>query len=141
MALGKYKLALRDYERVCKVRPNDKDAKLKFTECRKIVQQIAFNKAISVEDQKAASVAEALDIESMTVEDKYDGPKLNLDQPSGKDTNTYYVWVFWGLPTPLRKDISLHLNPRENTILKLYNCFSCDFHSESLLLEVPKRLM
>jgi hypothetical protein len=88
MALGKYKLALRDYERVCKVRPNDKDAKLKFTECRKIVQQIAFNKAISVEDQKAASVAEALDIESMTVEDKYDGPKLNLDQPSGKDTNT-----------------------------------------------------
>ena len=85
MALGKYKLALRDYERVCKVRPNDKDAKLKFTECRKIVQQIAFNKAISVEDQKAASVAEALDIESMTVEDKYDGPKLNLDQTSGKD--------------------------------------------------------
>jgi len=82
MALGKYKLALRDYERVCKVRPNDKDAKLKFTECRKIVQQIAFNKAISVEDQKAASVAEALDIESMTVEDKYDGPKLNLEQPS-----------------------------------------------------------
>jgi hypothetical protein len=99
MALGKYKLALRDYERVCKVRPNDKDAKLKFTECRKIVQQIAFNKAISVEDQKAASVAEALDIESMTVEDKYDGPKLNIDQPSGKDTNTYYVWVFWALPT------------------------------------------
>lgn len=86
MALGKYKLALRDYERVCKVRPNDKDAKLKFTECRKIVQQIAFNKAISVEDQKAASVAEALDIESMTVEDKYDGPKLNLELPSGKDT-------------------------------------------------------
>merc|ERR1719273_2146562 len=55
MALGKYKLALRDYERVCKVRPNDKDAKLKFTECRKIVQQIAFNKAISVEEKAGAS--------------------------------------------------------------------------------------
>ena len=52
MALGKYKLALRDYERVSKVRPNDKDAKAKFTECRKIVQQIAFNKAIAV-DEKA----------------------------------------------------------------------------------------
>ena len=96
MALGKYKLALRDYERVCKVRPNDKDAKLKFTECRKIVQQIAFNKAISVEDQKAASVAEALDIESMTVEDKYDGPKLNLEQSSGKNNQmSIYVRVFW----------------------------------------------
>ena len=77
MALGKYKLALRDYERVSKVRPNDKDAKAKFTECRKIVQQIAFNKAIAV-DEKATSVAENLDMESMVVEDKYDGPRLSL---------------------------------------------------------------
>ena len=75
MALGKFKLALRDYERVCKVRPNDKDAKNKFTECRKIVQQIAFNKAIAVEE-KSNSVAENLDVESMIVEDKYDGPRL-----------------------------------------------------------------
>ena len=51
MALGKYKLALRDYERVAKVRPNDKDAKAKFVECRKIVQQIAFNKAIAIEEK------------------------------------------------------------------------------------------
>ena len=77
MALGKYKLALRDYERVSKVRPNDKDAKAKFTECRKIVQQIAFNKAIAV-DEKTTSVAENLDMESMVVEDKYDGPRLSL---------------------------------------------------------------
>ena len=84
MALGKYKLALRDYERVCKVRPNDKDAKLKFVECRKIVQQIAFNKAIAVEEKAGASVAENIDIESMTVEAKYDGPRLNLENPSVK---------------------------------------------------------
>ena len=38
MSLGKYKLALRDYERVYKARPNDKDSKAKFTECKKIVQ-------------------------------------------------------------------------------------------------------
>ena len=38
MSLGKYKLALRDYERVYKARPNDKDSKTKFTECKKIVQ-------------------------------------------------------------------------------------------------------
>ena len=75
MALGKYKLALRDYERVAKVRPNDKDAKAKFTECRKIVQQIAFNKAIAVEE-KSGSVAESIDLESMPVEDSYEGPKL-----------------------------------------------------------------
>ena len=75
MALGKYKLALRDYERVSKVRPNDKDAKAKFTECRKIVQQIAFNKAIAVEE-KSNSIADNLEVESMIVEDKYDGPRL-----------------------------------------------------------------
>ena len=44
MALGKYKIALKDYERVYKVRPNDADAKKKFTECKKIVQQQAFEK-------------------------------------------------------------------------------------------------
>ena len=75
MSLGKYKLALKDYEGVFKARPNDKDAKLKYTECKKIVQQIAFQKAISVEETKK-SMAETIDIESMAVDDKYDGPRL-----------------------------------------------------------------
>jgi hypothetical protein len=44
LTAGKYKLALKDYEGVFRARPNDKDAKLKFTECKKIVQQIAFQK-------------------------------------------------------------------------------------------------
>ena len=44
MSSGKYKLALKDYEGVFRARPNDKDAKLKFTECKKIVQQMAFQK-------------------------------------------------------------------------------------------------
>ena len=44
MALGKYKIALKDYERVYKVKPSDADAKKKFTECKKIVQQQAFEK-------------------------------------------------------------------------------------------------
>ena len=47
MALGKYKIALKDYERVYKVKPNDADAKKKFTECKKIVQQQAFEKGRS----------------------------------------------------------------------------------------------
>lgn len=75
MSLGKYKLALKDYEGVYKARPNDKDAKLKYTECKKIVQQIAFQKAISVEEVKK-SAAETIDTESMGVEDGYSGPRL-----------------------------------------------------------------
>jgi len=79
MSLGKYKLALKDYESVQKARPNDKDAKLKFTECKKIVQQIAFQKAISVEETKK-SVADSIDVEAMTVDDKYDGPRLEGEE-------------------------------------------------------------
>ncbi len=57
------------------VRPNDKDAKIKFTECRKIVQQIAFHKAIAVEE-KVVSVVDNLNLATVTVEDSYDGPRL-----------------------------------------------------------------
>jgi len=83
MALGKYKLALKDYEGIHKRRPNDKDAKLKYSECKKIVQQIAFQKAIAVEENRK-SVADSIDLESMPVEDKYTGPRIS---ESGIDLN------------------------------------------------------
>ena len=79
MALGKYKLALKDYERVYKVRPNDADAKKKYTECKKIHQQMAFARAIAVEENKV-SIVDSINLDSMTVEDKYDGPKLGQDK-------------------------------------------------------------
>ncbi|PWA22362.1 hypothetical protein CCH79_00018234 [Gambusia affinis] len=75
MALGKFKAALKDYETVVKVRPNDKDAKMKYQECNKIVKQKAFERAIA-SDEKKKSVVDSLDIESMTIEDDYVGPKL-----------------------------------------------------------------
>ncbi|XP_065715566.2 serine/threonine-protein phosphatase 5 isoform X1 [Patagioenas fasciata] len=84
MALGKFKAALRDYETVVKVRPNDKDAKLKYQECHKIVKQKAFERAIA-SDPHRRSVVDTLDIESMTIEDEYSGPKLE----DGKVTLTF----------------------------------------------------
>lgn len=78
MALGKYKVALKDYEVVYKLRPSDADAKKKYTECKKIVQQIAFQKAIAVEDSRR-SVADTLNLEAMTIDDKYEGPRLEDD--------------------------------------------------------------
>lgn len=47
MSLGKFKKALADFEFVAKLRPNDKNAQLKFTECNKLVKKQAFEKAIS----------------------------------------------------------------------------------------------
>ncbi|KAF9806880.1 hypothetical protein SFRURICE_005837 [Spodoptera frugiperda] len=75
MSLGKYKLALKDFEYVTKVRPNDQDAKMKYTECNKIVKKIAFEKAISV-DKKEVNIADSINLDAMTIEDEYIGPAL-----------------------------------------------------------------
>ncbi|KAL3288567.1 hypothetical protein HHI36_003006 [Cryptolaemus montrouzieri] len=76
MSLGKFKEALRDFELVTKIRPNDKDAKLKFVECNKIVRKLAFEKAIAVED-KRKNIAETINLEAMTIENDYKGPKID----------------------------------------------------------------
>uniref|UniRef100_A0A8W8IG77 protein-serine/threonine phosphatase n=1 Tax=Magallana gigas TaxID=29159 RepID=A0A8W8IG77_MAGGI len=65
MALGKFKVALKDFDSVVKVRPNDKDARAKFNECKKIVQMQAFQKAIAVEENHK-SVADSIDLASMS---------------------------------------------------------------------------
>ncbi|CAB3375203.1 Hypothetical predicted protein [Cloeon dipterum] len=77
MSLGKFKLALRDFETVTKARPNDSDAKKKFLECTKIVRKLAFEKAIAV-DKK--NVADTIDLAGMAIEDDYFGPKLVDDK-------------------------------------------------------------
>ncbi|XP_071962945.1 serine/threonine-protein phosphatase 5-like [Antedon mediterranea] len=79
MALGKFKVALKDYETVMKVRANDKDAKAKYQECKKIVQMKAFEKAISVDSNKC-SVVDTLDLVNMIIEDEYEGPTIKDDK-------------------------------------------------------------
>uniref|UniRef100_A0A673NEL1 Serine/threonine-protein phosphatase n=1 Tax=Sinocyclocheilus rhinocerous TaxID=307959 RepID=A0A673NEL1_9TELE len=63
------------FSSVVRVRPNDKDAKMKYQECNKIVKQKAFERAIASDELKR-SVVDSLDIENMTIEDDYAGPKL-----------------------------------------------------------------
>nr|XP_014343894.1 PREDICTED: protein PPP5D1 [Latimeria chalumnae] len=60
---------------VVKVKPNDKDAKMKYQECNKVVKQKAFERAIASDELKR-SVVDSLDIESMMIEDEYTGPKM-----------------------------------------------------------------
>ncbi len=48
-----------------KVCPNDKDASLKYEECKKIVTRIRFEKAIAV-DESAKSVANQIEIHTMS---------------------------------------------------------------------------
>ena len=48
-----------------KARPNDKDARNKYTECNKIVKRLAFEKAIAVEETEKKSIADSINLESM----------------------------------------------------------------------------
>ena len=56
---------LSPWSQVVRVRPNDKDAKLKYQECNKIVKQKAFERAIA-SDEIRKSVVDSLDIENMS---------------------------------------------------------------------------
>ncbi|XP_071507898.1 serine/threonine-protein phosphatase 5-like [Diadema antillarum] len=78
MALGKLKIALKDYETVVKYRPNDKDARTKYTECNKLVKQMAFERAIRVDEKK--SILDAINLDNMIIEDEYTGPALENDK-------------------------------------------------------------
>lgn len=73
----KYEAALPDFEIVIRKEPNNKDAKVKHAECKKIIRRIAFYKAIEVGD--APSAAEGLDLDSMVVDTDYDGAKLGKE--------------------------------------------------------------
>ena len=73
-AILKSKDALRDFKTVVKKEPNNKDAKLKLSECEKIVRRIEFLHAIEVVD--APSAFEGLDIDSIAIDKGYDGAEL-----------------------------------------------------------------
>ncbi|KKY15797.1 putative serine threonine protein phosphatase ppt1 [Phaeomoniella chlamydospora] len=69
--------ALKDFKTVVKKEPNNKDAKLKLSECERLVKRINFYKAIEIGDEPSAF--EGLDIDSIAVEPSYDGVKLGKE--------------------------------------------------------------
>ncbi|XP_058281729.1 uncharacterized protein LOC116478311, partial [Hylobates moloch] len=64
---------------VVKVKPHNKDTRMKYHECNKIVKQKAFERAIAGDEHKR-SVVDSLDIQSMTIKVEYRGPKLEDDK-------------------------------------------------------------
>lgn len=73
-AILRPKEAIDDFKECVKLDPNNKDARLKLEECKKIVRQLAFFSAIEVGDEPSA--AEGLDLDSMAVDQSYDGARL-----------------------------------------------------------------
>jgi len=113
MALGKYQIALGDYEYVKKACPNDKDASMKYEECKKIVTRIRFEKAIAV-DESATSVTNQIDINSMSIEADYDGPHLDSD---GRVTKQFMN----ALLPHLEKEKKLHKKYAYQIVLQIYS--------------------
>ena len=74
-AILKHSDALRDWKFVMKKSPNDKNARLQFELCQKVVKRDAFLKAIEVGDQPSA--AEGLDVDAIGIDDSYDGVRLD----------------------------------------------------------------
>lgn len=116
MAMNRFKEAVKDLETVVKVRPNDRDAKTKLIECKKIVNRIAFEKAIAVDEVKK-SIADTIDIENMSIDDDYDGPKL-ID---GKVSQQFMEELL----DAFKNGKKLHRKYAYKMILDIRDLFSC----------------
>ncbi|KAI9017530.1 protein phosphatase 5 [Gaertneriomyces semiglobifer] len=80
MALGHLAAALKDFKTVVKLAPNDRGAREKLAECDKEYKRSVFEKAIAFEDKSSKPIEELVgDVDSMVVEDNYNGPKLEGD--------------------------------------------------------------
>ncbi|XP_011303529.1 serine/threonine-protein phosphatase 5 [Fopius arisanus] len=91
MSLSKFTRALKDFETVVKASPYDKDAKLKYTECNKIVKKLAFEKAISIEENQK-NIADSINLEAMTIDDDYIGPQLEDGKVTVKFMQELLKW-------------------------------------------------
>ncbi|KAG5544873.1 hypothetical protein RHGRI_017362 [Rhododendron griersonianum] len=65
LAMGKFKEALKDFQQVKKICPNDPDAAKKLRECEKAVLKLKFEEAISVPESERRSVADFIDYQSI----------------------------------------------------------------------------
>jgi len=91
MAMGKFKLALKDFETVVRASPNDKDAKLKLNECGKIVRKLAFERAIAVDDSQK-SIADSINLDTIVVENSYEGPRFEDRLPTEEFMTELLEW-------------------------------------------------
>ncbi|KAL2496683.1 Serine/threonine-protein phosphatase 5 [Forsythia ovata] len=79
LGLGKFKEALKDFQQVKKLCPNDPDAAKKLKECEKAVMKLKFEEAIAVPQSEKCSIAESIDYRAIDVEPQYAGARIEGD--------------------------------------------------------------
>ncbi|KAJ1975703.1 Palmitoyl-protein thioesterase 1 [Dimargaris xerosporica] len=85
MALCNFKTSLRDYRTVVKRAPGFADGRKKLAECEKIVRRVEFEKAIEFDDTER-SIVDQINLEAMSIDDSYDGPRLPQAPESASTT-------------------------------------------------------
>eukprot|EP00803_Ostreobium_quekettii_P006547 evm.model.scf_589.6 EVM.evm.TU.scf_589.6 scf_589:30137-41793(+) len=83
-AMGKFKEALKDLKKAAEVAPKDPDLRKKLSECAKAVKRIRFEEAVAVEHDQEPPKSETIQLETITVEDSYQGPKMQSDDETGQ---------------------------------------------------------
>ncbi|KAL7589233.1 serine/threonine-protein phosphatase 5 isoform X1 [Lactuca sativa] len=79
LAMGKFKEALKDFQQVKRICPNDPDASKKLKECEKAVMKLKFEEAIATPSSEQHSVAESIDFRTIDVEPQYGGARIEGD--------------------------------------------------------------
>ena len=77
-ALNKPKVARKDFKQVCKLLPKDRDARMRYSECDKMVKQAAF--AAAIQSEETAPLSDTYLPNDVIIAPGYDGP-----HPSGGD--------------------------------------------------------
>lgn len=78
MALGRNKDAHRDFKEVCRLEPQNKDARGRLKDCERIIAQERFAKAIG--SDKTKPISELVDVNGMALPDGYEGPVYKTGQ-------------------------------------------------------------
>ncbi len=74
-ALNKNKAARKDFKMVCKLKPRDKDARTRYTECDKLVKEAAF--AAAIESAETIPLSDSYDPSDVVITSAYSGPHPN----------------------------------------------------------------
>lgn len=71
LALNKFDLAIQNFKQVCKMQPNNKDARMKYEETVKEFRIRQFQSCLGYDDTRVK-----INVEDIVVEDSYEGPRF-----------------------------------------------------------------
>jgi serine/threonine-protein phosphatase 5 len=70
--LNKFKAARKDFRQVCKLKPKDRDARAKLSECEKAIKEELF--AMAIMSDHSDPLSSTYDPNTITIDAGYEGP-------------------------------------------------------------------